>query len=183
MDGFEALVRLLLEKDGYWTRQSEKVNLSKEEKAATGKHSIPRPEIDVIAFRPRENTIIAMEVKSYLDSPGVRAADLSHEFEKTQGGYKLFTCPNYRDIVFKRLLDDYRHEGLADANTKIRLGLAAGKIYSDDEHALTSIFLERDWLLWPPSLLAHKARQLSKIGYENDPFVLLSKLLARNPSA
>tara|TARA_R110002073_G_scaffold165737_1_gene322412 strand:+ start:445 stop:993 length:549 start_codon:yes stop_codon:yes gene_type:complete len=180
VDSFEALVRLLLEKDGHWTRQSEKVNLSKIEKCATGKPSIPRPEIDVVAFRPSDNKIIAMEVKSLLDSPGVKADHLAKEFETTEGNYKLFTCKNYREIVFQRMLHDYRKEGLADANTQIQLGLAAGKIYSKDEPRLTLLFHERDWLLWSPSLLAKKATALSEIGYENDPFVLLAKLLVRN---
>ncbi|MFO7805005.1 MAG: hypothetical protein R6V30_04955 [Paracoccaceae bacterium] len=182
MDYFESLVRLLLERDHFWTRQSEKVNLTKPEKVATGKPSIPRPEIDIVAFKPRENTILAMEVKSFLDSPGVRFNELKLESDETVGSYKLFTCPKYREIVFGRLLEDYRAEGLADANTTVRLGLAAGKIYAKDELPLRNLFTSRDWLLWTPGQLAEKARKLAGVGYENDPFVLLSKLLARNPS-
>ena len=39
MDYFEGMIKTLLESDGYWVRQSFKVNLTKEEKRNIGKHS------------------------------------------------------------------------------------------------------------------------------------------------
>ena len=42
MDYFESIVKTLLENEGYWTRQSYKVNVTKEEKRQIGKHTIPR---------------------------------------------------------------------------------------------------------------------------------------------
>ncbi len=65
MDYFEAIVKTLLEDDGFWTRQSFKVNISKEDKRNIGKPTIPRPEIDLIAFKPASKEIL--EIK------GVRA--------------------------------------------------------------------------------------------------------------
>lgn len=38
MDPFEGLICTLLEAEGYWLRRSFKVNVSKEEKRAIGKH-------------------------------------------------------------------------------------------------------------------------------------------------
>lgn len=181
MDNFEALVRLLLEKDNYWTRQSQKVNLTPAEKAKIGKPSIPRPEIDLIAFKPSDDKIIAMEVKSYLDSTGVPAKDFQDlSFSVPSGRYKLFTCPEYRSLVFDRLKCDYQRDGLADTETTVQLGLAAGKIRAKDEPELQAIFDKNRWLLWTPSVLARKTRNLAAIGYENDPFVLVTKLLERN---
>ena len=181
MDSFEALVRLLLEQDGFWTRQSHKVNLSKAEKRAIGKPSIPRPEIDVIGFNPKENLIVAMEVKSLLDSPGVYASGLKEVHEVSHGLFKLFTSANYREIVFQGLRNDLTKVGLADENTTIRLGLAAGKIHKGDENELHDLFNSNGWLLWGPAELATRMKRLSALGYENDPFILSSKLIHRNP--
>jgi hypothetical protein len=96
MDAFEGLVRPLMEKDGYWTVQSHKVEVKKEEKRAIGKPSIPRPEIDLLALDLRLNRLIALEVKSYLDSPGVDFDLVCEHHSVPEGRYKLFTCSNYR---------------------------------------------------------------------------------------
>jgi len=181
MDNFEALVRLLLEQEGYWTRQSQKVNLSKEEKIEIGKPSIPRPEIDVIGYNPASNTVIAMEVKSYFDSPGVPCSELEKgPFQQPEGKYKLFTSPTYRKIVFSRLRSDLGRQGLADDNTTIKLGLAAGKVMKDRQNELKEVGERNGWVIWTPKMIASKTRALAEIGYENDPFVVTAKLLERN---
>ncbi|MEQ8902405.1 MAG: hypothetical protein RID11_03715 [Roseovarius sp.] len=180
MDSFEGLIRLLLEQDGYWTRQSHKVNLSKEEKVQIGKPSIPRPEIDVIGYKQSSNSIIAMEVKSYLDSPGVPCSSLQETHLIPTGKYKLFTCENYRRIVFSRLKIDLIERGLADQRTEIKLGLAAGRVMKDRQIALEQICSDKGWVVWTPRTIAKKTRALSKLGYENDSYVVTAKLLARN---
>lgn len=98
MDYFEGLVKTILEHEGYWVRQSFKINLTKQEKRDIGKHSIPRPEIDILAHKATSDSVIAFEAKSYLDSPGVKLADLEESHEIPEGRYKLFTCDNYREI-------------------------------------------------------------------------------------
>ena len=99
MDHFEAVIHTLLESEGYWVRSSYRVALSKEQKRDTGKPSIPRPEIDLLALHVNRNEVLALEVKSYLDSPGVKLADLSKEHDTAEGRYKLFTSKKYRSIV------------------------------------------------------------------------------------
>jgi len=96
MNQFESIIKTLLEAEGYWVRSSLKINVSKLDKVKIGKHSIPRPEIDLLAYRPNSNKLIAMEVKSYLDSPGVRLNKLLESHEVPEGQYKLLTCENYR---------------------------------------------------------------------------------------
>ena len=64
----------LLEFEGFWLTRSFKVN--KEEKRIIGKHSIPRPEIDILAFQFSENKVLAIEVKSFLDAPGLALEQL-----------------------------------------------------------------------------------------------------------
>lgn len=74
MDSFEQVVATVLDRAGYWTRTSVKVNLTREDKHAIGRPSAPRWEIDVVAYSARENELLVVECKSYLDSAGVRAA-------------------------------------------------------------------------------------------------------------
>jgi len=181
MDSFEGLIRLLLEQEGYWTRQSHKVNLTKEEKVKIGKPSIPRPEIDVIGYNRAENSIIAMEVKSYLDSPGVPCSHLEKVYDLPSGKYKLFTCDTYRNIVFSRLKLDLIHSGLADQDTRIKLGLAAGRVNKNRQEYLENIGREKGWIIWTPRAVAKKTRDLEGLGYQNDPFIVVAKLLERNP--
>ena len=50
MDHFESIISTLLEAEDYWIRRSFKVKVTKEEKRHIGKHSIPRPEIDLLAL-------------------------------------------------------------------------------------------------------------------------------------
>lgn len=103
--------------------------MTKEEKRQVGKHSIPRPEIDLLAFHFSRNEVLALEAKSFLDSPGVKLAQLQEEHEVPEGHYKLFTSKRYRSIVLSRLLQDLVACGMARPDTKISLGLAAGKVY------------------------------------------------------
>ena len=179
MDSFENLVRLLLENSGYWTRHSQKVNVTKEEKRKIGKHSIPRPEIDLLAFESGANKVIALEVKSFLDSPGVRVTDIRQSYEIPTGRYKLFTCRNYRQIVISRLKSDLIEMNLANEDTDIRMGLAAGNIYQNKETELKQLFVEEGWFLWTPTEIKKRLRDLADVGYENDPFVISAKLLCR----
>jgi hypothetical protein len=74
MDAFEQLAADIFWNEGYWVRTSVKVELTREEKVRIGRHSSPRWEIDLIAYRATSNELLALECKSYLDSGGVHAA-------------------------------------------------------------------------------------------------------------
>lgn len=179
MDNFEALIRLLLEEEGYWTRQSHKVCLPKTVKKRLGKPSMPRPEIDLLAFKPATNTVILMEVKSYLDSPGVKLASLESNFETPTGRYKLFTCEQYSNAVVDQLRIELTEKGLANEKTTFKLGLAAGNIYKNQDKEMINLFLRRGWELWTPDAIWTRTKKLSSLGYANDPFVLAAKVLVR----
>lgn len=55
MDAFEQIVAMLLDRDGYWTQTSHKVELTKAETVKIGTPSCPRWELDVIAYKPESN--------------------------------------------------------------------------------------------------------------------------------
>ena len=179
MDHFEAIIKTLLEHEGHWVRQSFKVNLTKQEKRDIGKHSIPRPEIDLLAYNVNTNNIIALEAKSYLDSPGVRYNELCEKHDIPEGRYKLFTCENYRNIVFSRLKKDLIELNMANSATSIHLGLAAGNVYQSKSQEIKQLFNSNNWLFWSPDDIKQKVYSLASKGYENEPAIITAKILMR----
>lgn len=179
MDHFEGIVKILLEHEGYWVRQSFKVNVTKQEKRDIGKHSIPRPEIDLLAYRPADNDIIAVEVKSLFDSPGFKVDELLEAHQVPQGRFKMFTCENYRSIVLSRLQQDLQECGMIDGKQNIRLGLAAGNIYQSRTAEIKEHFDENDWFFWSPEDIKEKVVSLAEKGYENEAAIITAKILMR----
>lgn len=179
MDHFENVIRLLLEREGYWVVSSFKVNLTKEEKRETGKHSIPRPEIDLLAYKPASNEVLAIECKSFLDSTGVDPGSLKTETEVADGKYKLFTAPRYRNLVFNRLQRDLVDCGLLDREVPIRLGLAAGKVKTKKDQELSQLMRDRNWFYWSPADIRRRIESLASRGYENEALYIVAKILLR----
>lgn len=184
MDHFEGIIATLLEGDHYWVRRSFKIDVTREEKRLVGKHSIPRPEIDLLALNYAKNEVIAFEVKSFLNSPGVRLEDLQREHEVQEGRYKLFTSRSYRDVVMARLKQDLIGHGMADTNTIVRLGLAAGKVYQKKSEApmtqsnLIRAHLEGNgFIFWSPEDIRNRVKALAQRAYENDPVIIAAKIL------
>jgi hypothetical protein len=177
VDHFESIISTLLQADGYWVRSSFKANLTKEEKRQVGKHSIPRPEIDLLAPDFSKNEVPAFEAKSYLDSPGVRLELLKEEHNVPEGRYKLFTSERYCSAVFSRLQKDLIALGMANPDTKITLGLAAGKVYRAQSEEIREFMEEKNWLFWSPEDIKLKVKALAKLGYEDDPAVITAKIL------
>lgn len=179
MDHFEGLVTTLLEADDQWVRRSFKVNVTKEEKRLIGKHSIPRPEIDLLALDFSANEVLALEVKSYLDSSGVRLSDLREEYDVPTGRYKLFTCERYRSVVLSRLHTDLIKRRMASADTRIRLGLAAGNVHRSQSDEIRELFDSRGWTFWSPEDVKERVIRLAERDYENDPAIMTAKILLR----
>jgi hypothetical protein len=157
----------LLEEDGYWVRTAVKVNLIKAEKVAISKPSTPRPEIDIVAFNQKQNKLWLIEVKSYLDSPGVKYEDIRKETDVQEGRCKLLTSKKYRKIVSKRLAQELRNSGQINKSTQILFGLIAGKVYQNRETDIASLFEKRGWMFWGPSTIKTKLIELANKDYED----------------
>src|ERR1043165_1994579 len=54
MDAFEVIAARFFEVQGFWTRIGVKVEITKPEKVALNNKSMPRPEIDVVAWKLRQ---------------------------------------------------------------------------------------------------------------------------------
>lgn len=179
MDAFEQLVGQLLEYEKYWVQYSVKVNLTILEKEKIGKKTTPRPEIDIAAFDIRNNIVYLLEVKSYLDSSGVKLENVIAQTEVQEGRYKILTSPKYQKVISERLLEDWLISGHINGNTKISFGLVAGKVQKKREEDLKKHFNDKNWLFWGPTILKEKLEKLSTKGYENNAVTIAAKLLLR----
>lgn len=177
MDAFESLVATLLCRDGYWVWPSFKVDLTKAEKRRIGRHSTPRWEIDLVAYKGSTNEVLAVECKSFLDSTGVVFRRGRFERERR---YKLFMDQALRRVVLKGLARALRRDGLVRANPRVVLCLAAGKIArKSDRTGLDRHFRRRGWRLFD-STWAHDGLRRASVGrYENDIAHVVAKILLR----
>jgi hypothetical protein len=177
LDAFEHVVAELFWSAGYWVRTSVKVDLTKAEKVAAGRPSMPRPELDLVAYSAAENRLLALECKSYLDSRGVTFAEVCG----TAGSktYKLFRETRLREIVLDRLETQLVGLGLCRPGVKAQLGMVAGKVAGQDEALLQTLFAEKGWLFRGPSWLKERLTKLADSGYENQVSAVVTKLLLR----
>ncbi len=179
MDAFEQIIGQLLEEEKYWVRHSVKIELTPAEKKLIGKPSTPRPEIDIAALDIQTNTIFLLEVKSFLDSPGVYYEHVTAEQTQQEGRYKLLTSENYRVVLWDRLKSDWQHSGHINSETKISFGLIAGKVHKSRESELVKYFADKGWLFWGPTIIKEKMKKLATKGYENNAVTIAAKLLTR----
>jgi len=183
VDQFENIAKVLLERDGYWVRQSFKVGLSPAQKAALGpnKVNMPRPEIDLLAVNLKAREVIAFEAKCYLDSGGVPLTHLTPKHSVAEGGYKLFTCAKYRKVVLDQLKLDLVACNLIPStwSKPVRLGLIASKVQKGHADPIAALFQKNNWIFWSDTDVKAKVRKLVDEKHENDPVVITAKILLR----
>lgn len=181
MDAFETVVAALLQEQGYWSRTSLKVELTKEEKRAINRPSSPRWELDVVGYKGSTNEVLVVECKSYLDSYGVRATAFDGSDPEDAKRYKLFNDKVLREVVLGALVKQLCARGFCRDQPKVTLCLAAGKIYGGGESKIQVQFDKEGWKLWTPSYLRRQLERLGHpdTGYENTVAAIVAKLLLR----
>ncbi len=181
MDFFEQIVARMLESRGYWVRTSFRVDLTKQDKRDLDKPSLPRPEIDLIAFNPKQNVIVLFEIKSYLDSQGV-TFDAVALPTVGKGRFKILTDAKFQTLIAKRVVASLVNAGLVASEPRVQFGLAAGKVVKSDLERVAKLARERDWVYLSPPQIGDWVRSLAHKPYENDPVVLAAKLSLRGIS-
>ena len=164
MDQFETIVCDLLEIEGYWIRRSFKVDLTKEEKRRVSRPTMPRPEIDVLAYNRKKDELLIIEAKSFLDSAGVRLKQLTESHNKPERRYKLFTCEIYREIILERLRIELLNLEMISSRTKLRLGLAVGKIHRKESQQVQDFMRSRGWCFLSPEDISEKSIRFNDRG-------------------
>jgi hypothetical protein len=184
MNAFEDIVAVYLEERGYWVRQHVKVhNITKEDKVALGRFSLPTPEIDIVAYEVVKDTLFIVEVKSLLDSYGVHYNAVSglgnsEADKKDAKRYRLFNDDIFRTVITKRLREEYLSEKLINSKTIISYALVAGNIATTwDEEKLKDYFVQKAWWLILPDDIKNGIKELSKKGWEDSVIVMTAKLV------
>ncbi len=178
MDSFESLVAMLLKRDGYWTSMGVKVDLTKDEKQKIGRPSTPRWEIDVVAYKGSTNELLAVECKSFLDSPGVVFRNGNFEPEER---YKLCVSSITREVVLERLAQQLVDSGACLDKPKVTLALAAGRIATrTDRNGLDALFKKNNWRLYDSKWICAELKTAADSAFENDIAHVVSKLILRN---
>lgn len=180
MDAFEEIIGKLLLEEQYWVRHSVKINLTKEEKREISKPTTPRPEIDIIIYDLKIDTLYLLEVKSFLDSSGVKLDDIKDLQEVQTGRYKVLTSEKYQNVITKRLQTDWVNKGLIKQSTIISFGLVAGKVYQNKENEMDNYLKKKGWFFWGPTTVKLKLENLVSNGYENSLVTVVSKILLRD---
>lgn len=177
MNAFEDLIALLLRRDGYWTTTSFKVALTKEEKRAIGTHSVPRWEIDVLAYKGATNELLVVECKSFLDSPGVLFRNGSFD---PVDRYKLFERQKTREVVLDALARQLVASNACAPNPRVKLALATGHIATRGDRAgLLAHFAAREWALFDDAWVQAKLSHTVNADYENEVAIVVAKILAQ----
>ena len=180
MNSFEALIALLLEREGFWVKPSFKVALTKEEKRRIGRPSSPRWELDLVAYKGATNKVFVVECKSYLDSRGVLADGFLGDNETHLSRYKLFNDDVLRDTVLARLAIQLVEAGLSAESPKVQLCLATGKIATTkDRTRIHDHFTEMDWLLFDEVWVRAGLIEVASSGYEDEVAAIVAKILLR----
>lgn len=181
MNAFENIIAQFLESEGYWVKQSVKVEITKEDKRTMNLPSMPRPEIDIVALNMKKNELLLVEVKSYLDSPGVwYKAVAGEDKDYYNKRYRLFNDDKFRRIVTECLFEQFWGQGLINRRTKTNYALVAGKIYPGAEPLLEEYFANNGWILFTPSKIKQKMRELASKGWEDNIATMTAKLLLRD---
>ena len=76
----------------------------------------------------------------------------------------------------------FESAGFCQTQPTITLGLAAGKVYGDEEW-LKSFFEKKGWRFFGPSQVRAELRALRDCGYENTVAAIVAKLLLRGNAA
>jgi len=177
MDAFESVVEQLLYHQGYWTKTSFKVELTKQEKVKIGRPSSPRWELDVVGYNAKKNEILVVECKSYLNSPGVHIDDLKSG-GRYANRYKLFNESKLRKVVLNRLAIQLTEQGLSAPNPTVTLALAAGKVAKGKDQ-FPALAKKRGFVWFGPDWIVERLQQLSTTGYDNEVASVVSKLLLK----
>ncbi len=177
MDAFEELVAEILRADGYWVHQGFKVNLDVDDKRALGNPSMPRPEIDLVAYKAATSELLAIECKSYFDSGGVHARDLI-DGGRNSHRYKMFVDASLRDVVLQRLGEQLATSG-SIVSVAPRLGMVCGHITRHNAERLSPWLEAQGWFLHGPDWIIERLHQMSRRSYDNQLASVVAKLLLR----
>ena len=184
MDAFESIVATILRLDGYWVHRLVRVPLTAQEKRRLGQPSLPRPELDLVAYKPRSNELLVVECKSFLDSQGVHSSGFTDPNAQSFKRYKLFNDPRLWRTVRRALVRHLRQLGACCARPVVRLCLTTGHIATPLHRLrLRAHFAKHRWELLDDIEIARRLRDSSDTTYADDVAIVAAKILSQAENA
>jgi hypothetical protein len=180
MDAFEIVVGEILRADGYWVQQGVKVELSAQEKRDLENYSMPRPELDLVAYKAATGELLAVECKSYFDSGGLHARDLI-DGGRNAKRYKMFVNPALRELVLARLSQQLGANGAITGAPTPRLGLIYGYCTEHNLARLEPWFAKQGWFFHGPDWIAERLKAMATRTYDNQVAGVVAKILLAPP--
>lgn len=181
MNAFEQIVEGLFQAQSFWTIIGYKVKLEKPEKLKIGFPSMPRAELDVLAYKGQTNELIWIECKSFMDSGGVKYESFTNPKDPGYNRYKMFNYPTYRDIISHALKRQTVQDGLTQTNPTLKYCLVAGNTRSpQNRDSIKKHFDSNGWLFYAEDWLIDQLGKYKDLAYEDDIATMMSKLLLRN---
>ncbi len=171
MDAFEQLIATLFRRMGYWIRADFRVELDRGN----------RPQIDLLAYRPKENLLRICECKSWMESAGVTFRHFERPDAKDDRLW-LFNDDRRRENVLAHLTQQLVDADLCLPDPKIKLCLACGHIANETDRAkISSHFESKGWILFDENQICDElAKAAGKRKYEDDLAVIVAKLLIKS---
>jgi hypothetical protein len=176
MDAFEELAAEVFRADGYWVQRGYKIELSTADKRSLDNPSMPRPEIDLVAYKAATGELLSLECKSYFDSGGIHAKDLLPGGRYPQR-YKMFVNAALRTMVLERLVDQLCANGSVAGRPQPRLGLVFGYATPANITMLEEHFSRHNWALFGPAWLRQHLQAMALRSYDNQIASVVAKLL------
>ena len=107
---------------------------------------------------------------------GVGYKSFSGKNKKGAKRYKLFTIAKLRRTVFSRMKRQLKKAGMILPYAKVKLCLAAGRIYKGDEEEIRQHCAKKGWGLFDKGWFCQQFDGLANAAYENDIAIVAAKL-------
>jgi hypothetical protein len=180
MNSFETILGLYLQEKNYWIRHSVKVKLEPEDKAKLKLPTIPRAEIDLVAYNVIDDILILIEAKSYLNSAGVTIGGLSGSDTKTKNRYRLLNNKKYQSLVTSRLISDFIKKGIIKNSTTIKYALAAAKVQPKSKDNVAAFLKRQGYLFFDPADIKETIKKLADSDWDDNVITVTVKITESN---
>ncbi len=141
---------------------------------------MPRPELDLVAYKALRNELLAIECKSFLDSLGVTYSSFVDPSFAGFKRYKIFNDRHYWRVIKASLVRQLVQQEAIHPKPDVVLCLSAGRIRNEkDRQALARLFAKRRWRLYDDSWIAQRVSELATQGYTNNEGVIALKIAKR----
>lgn len=181
IDTFEQLVGEMFEANGWWIRRNVLLGMPAEAGPEEEKRPARRCQLDLVAYKPSDGIVLAIECKAYLDSRGIGTHNLTGS-ARSRRVLRLFNDRDHNAWVGEELKRRYQELGLCRPGDRVRFALACARIVETRRDVLEAWFRERDFELVGPERIASYLRDMGRDRGGRTAPAVAARLLMGNPA-